>query len=292
MVISLPSKNYSGETRWSNQSERSDLPQDYCHIITINITLTQVLSLQKSFIQYLFGINTSWSTDFLHCKFGVKFHEIYISDSQNSLEIPATQTYYFINFEMTTKLSVLKFISSIKNIIAVGLPGLLWELRLRSRDANCFVIAAKIIYQSCMPCGPIYIDILVTMPKRKGKNRTLSRMTRLADFLASYPDSWSQYHVTSWSSLHSTNVVGLRIDIAEIMVVQKQSMPSFASIISVLSIVFYCAGFLRVELKLHEQKKRINALETVAEPKSQSSNAEITIIKNAPGKFFFIQATT
>ena len=52
-------------------------------------------------------------------------NSIYISDSQNSLEIPATQTYYFINFEMTTKLSVLKFISSIKNIIAVGLPGLL-----------------------------------------------------------------------------------------------------------------------------------------------------------------------
>ena len=67
--------------------------------------------------------------------------KLYISDSENSLEIPATQTYYFINFEMTTKLSVLKFISSIKNIIAVGLPGLLWELRLRSRDANCFVIA-------------------------------------------------------------------------------------------------------------------------------------------------------
>jgi len=71
------------------------------------------------------------------------------------------------------------------------------------------------------------------------------------------------------------------------MVVQKQSLPSFASIISVLSIVFYCAGFLRVELELHEQKKRINTLESVAEDKSPSNNAEITIIKNAPGKFFF-----
>ena len=47
-------------------------------------------------------------------------------------------------------------------------------------------------------------------------------------------------------------------------------MPSFASILSVLSIVFYCAGFLRVELELHEQK-RINALENNAEAKLQSS---------------------
>ena len=29
--------------------------------------------------------------------------------------------------------------------------------------------------------------------------------------------------------------------------------------LSVLSIVFYCAGYLRVELELHEQKNRINA---------------------------------
>ena len=55
------------------------------------------------------------------------------------------------------------------------------------------------------------------------------------------------------------------------MATQKQRMPSFASILSVLSIVFYCAGFLRVELELHEQKKRINALENNAEAKLQSS---------------------
>ncbi|XP_078377199.1 uncharacterized protein LOC144660452 isoform X2 [Oculina patagonica] len=65
------------------------------------------------------------------------------------------------------------------------------------------------------------------------------------------------------------------------MVVQKQTMPSFASIISVLSIVFYCAGFLRVELELHEHKKRINALESVAEAKPPSNDPDI--IKNAPG---------
>ena len=53
------------------------------------------------------------------------------------------------------------------------------------------------------------------------------------------------------------------------MATQKQRMPSFASILFVLSIVFYCAGFLRVELELHEQKKRFNALEKNAESKPQ-----------------------
>ena len=70
------------------------------------------------------------------------------------------------------------------------------------------------------------------------------------------------------------------------MVVQKQSMSSFASIISVLSIVFYCAGYLRVELKLHEQKKRINALESIAEAKSPSNDPDMKTIKNPPGNFF------
>ena len=51
------------------------------------------------------------------------------------------------------------------------------------------------------------------------------------------------------------------------MASQKQSLLSFASILSVLSIVFYCAGFLRVELVLYEQKKRINALENNQENK-------------------------
>ena len=55
------------------------------------------------------------------------------------------------------------------------------------------------------------------------------------------------------------------------MATQKQRAPSFATILSVLSIVFYCAGFLRVELELNEQKKRINALEIVAETEPPSS---------------------
>ena len=70
------------------------------------------------------------------------------------------------------------------------------------------------------------------------------------------------------------------------MAVPKQRILSFASVISFLSIVFYCAGFLRVELELHEQKKKINALGNVAEAKSPSKNADMKIIKNAPGKFF------
>ena len=66
--------------------------------------------------------------------------------------------------------------------------------------------------------------------------------------------------------------------------VQKQSLPSFSSIISVLSIVFYCVGFIRVELEMNEQKNRINALENVAEEAKQKSNDANMKIKNAPGK--------
>ena len=76
----------------------------------------------------------------------------------------------------------------------------------------------------------------------------------------------------------------LRIDIADIMAVQKQSMPSFGSILSILSILFYCAGFLRVGLELHGQKKRINALESNAEAKLSSNDTDVKIIKNDRGK--------
>ena len=70
------------------------------------------------------------------------------------------------------------------------------------------------------------------------------------------------------------------------MAVQKQSLPSFASIISVLSIVFYCVGFIRVELEMNEQKERISVLENAAEAKPLLNDADIKIIKNAlrPGK--------
>ena len=66
---------------------------------------------------------------------------------------------------------------------------------------------------------------------------------------------------------------------------KKQSSPSFATIISILSIVLYCAGFLRVELELNDQKRRISALENVAE--SEGSTNEPNLSKhtqNHPGR--------
>ena len=74
------------------------------------------------------------------------------------------------------------------------------------------------------------------------------------------------------------------------MTAQKKSCwPSFVSILSVLSIVFYCAGFLRVELELNEQKKRINALESAAETKPSSYVPDlIKLTKNAHSKFVLV----
>ena len=73
------------------------------------------------------------------------------------------------------------------------------------------------------------------------------------------------------------------------MVTQKQSFPSFASVLSLLSIVFYCAGFLRVELELNEQKKRINALEnngqTEPRPSFEPSLVDLPKTKKSLGKF-------
>ena len=70
------------------------------------------------------------------------------------------------------------------------------------------------------------------------------------------------------------------------MAVQKQSTPSFALTTSLLSIVFYCVGFIRLELELHEQKNRISALERVAELTTPpSDHPDTKIIKNAAGKF-------
>ena len=65
--------------------------------------------------------------------------------------------------------------------------------------------------------------------------------------------------------------------------VSRKHNPSLASIVSVLSIVFYCAGFLRVEFELNEYNKRIHSLESVFgnQPRtSEPSYAPIT--KNVP----------
>ena len=72
------------------------------------------------------------------------------------------------------------------------------------------------------------------------------------------------------------------------MASQKQSLPSFASILSVLSIAFYCAGFLRVELELNEQKKRINALENNEETTLSEVPNLNQLAKKTRGKSFLL----
>ena len=69
------------------------------------------------------------------------------------------------------------------------------------------------------------------------------------------------------------------------MASQKQSLPSFASILSVLSIVFYCAGFVRVEFELNEQK-RINALENNEETTPSDVPNLNQLAKKSRGKSF------
>ena len=71
------------------------------------------------------------------------------------------------------------------------------------------------------------------------------------------------------------------------MAVQKQSLPSFASVISVLSIVFYCVGFIRIQLELNQHKKRLNDLESIAKTKPPSKDSDVKAINNALGKFAF-----
>lgn len=71
------------------------------------------------------------------------------------------------------------------------------------------------------------------------------------------------------------------------MAVQKQSASSFAFITFVLSIVFYCVGFIRLEVELHEQKNRINALESVVNailPSDPPDEPNIKQLKNASGE--------
>ena len=48
------------------------------------------------------------------------------------------------------------------------------------------------------------------------------------------------------------------------MVAQK-SGPSFASVRTILSIVMYAGGFLRIEVEFNKQKDKINELEKVVQ---------------------------
>lgn len=70
------------------------------------------------------------------------------------------------------------------------------------------------------------------------------------------------------------------------MAVQMQSAPSSASVMSVLSIVFYCVGFFQVQLVLNDQNRRISALESVAvSSKPPSNDQTIKLIKDAAVEF-------
>ena len=72
------------------------------------------------------------------------------------------------------------------------------------------------------------------------------------------------------------------------MTAHKQKCPCFTWILSVLSIVFYCAGFLRVELELNEQMKTINLLsESVEETELLANILDLVVMarKITPGKF-------
>ena len=90
------------------------------------------------------------------------------------------------------------------------------------------------------------------------------------------------YQVLRWIRLKETRMK---------MTSQKQHLPSFATTISALGILLYCIGFLRVELELNNQKKRLNALENNPETKPPSGDPNIVkIIKDARGMYivFFL----
>lgn len=76
------------------------------------------------------------------------------------------------------------------------------------------------------------------------------------------------------------------------MSAEKQNLPSLASIISVLSIALCCVGFLRFELELNLQKKRIIALESAARAGTRQLSTKvdqnlIKLIKDVPGRYIY-----
>ena len=62
--------------------------------------------------------------------------------------------------------------------------------------------------------------------------------------------------------------------------VAQESGPSFAFVLTILSIVMYTGGFLRVEVEFNKQKDKINALEKLVESMKTSNSDNI-----AQGKF-------
>ena len=54
--------------------------------------------------------------------------------------------------------------------------------------------------------------------------------------------------------------------------VAGKSGPSFASILTIVSIVMYTGGFVRIELEFNKQKDKINKLESVVESMKTSNH--------------------
>ena len=54
--------------------------------------------------------------------------------------------------------------------------------------------------------------------------------------------------------------------------VAEKSDPSFASILTVFSIVIYTGGLVRIEVKFKKQKEKIHELESVVESMKTSNN--------------------
>ena len=54
--------------------------------------------------------------------------------------------------------------------------------------------------------------------------------------------------------------------------VAEKSGPSFASILTIVSIVIYTGGLIRIEVKFNKQKEKIHELESVVELMKSSNN--------------------
>ena len=57
--------------------------------------------------------------------------------------------------------------------------------------------------------------------------------------------------------------------------VAEKSGPSFASILTIVSIVMYIGGFVRMELEFNKQKDKINQLESVVESIKTPNSGDI-----------------
>ena len=71
----------------------------------------------------------------------------------------------------------------------------------------------------------------------------------------------------------------------------KSAFTSTGTLISVVSVLIYCAGFVRVEIKLNEQEERMSEMEKLLRVKGPSSS-EVKSSKKDPtmdltGKNFF-----